>query len=179
MGELADRLSMIVVEAYSPDSGLVASVRGRGDVTVRFWQRSYRDYRAADLARQLEGLAAVVWARYRRSYLEVVRSWADRDEEPADTEQDHEFRRRLATVRVSGVSARGRVTVRSRALVAWEVEIAGEPVGSLTEPEFLAEVDSAVVALLADHRARVALLTDAVYDIGLPRSMRAGGRGAA
>jgi hypothetical protein len=27
--ELADRLSMIAVEAYSPDRGLVTSVRGR------------------------------------------------------------------------------------------------------------------------------------------------------
>jgi hypothetical protein len=59
------------------------------------------------------------------------------------------------------------------------VEIAGEPVGSLTEPEFLAEMNSAVVVLLADHRAQVTVLTDAVYDIGLARSMRTAGLGAA
>jgi hypothetical protein len=67
------------------------------------------------------------------------------------------------------------VAVRSRALRSWDVEIAGEPVGSLTESEFLTELDSAVAALLADHRAKVTLLTDAVYDIGLPRSMRTAG----
>jgi len=175
MGELAERLSLIAVEARSPDGGLVAAVAGRQDVSVRFLSDAYRRYRRADLAHQLEVLATLAWTRYRRSYLEVVASWADRDEEPATTDQDREFQGRLAALEIVGVSASGWVTVRSRALVSWHVEIAGEPVGSLTEPEFLAELDSAVSALLADHRAKVTLLTDAVYDIGLPRSMRAAG----
>ena len=68
-------------------------------------------------------------------------------------------------------------TIRSRALVTWRVELADEPVGSLTEQQFLAELDSAVAAVLASHRAKVTLLTDAVYDIGLPRSMRTAGKG--
>jgi hypothetical protein len=83
-------------------------------VTLRFWHRSYRDYRAADLAHQLEQLAAIAWARYRRAYLDIVQDWADHHEEPTDNDQDHKFRRRLEDVRVSGVSARGWVTVRSR-----------------------------------------------------------------
>jgi len=95
--------------------------------------------------------------------------------DPEPTDEDRDFQRQFADLQVAGVSARGRVIVRSRALVSWHVEIAGESVGSSTESEFLAELGSAVAALLADHRAKVTLLTDAVYDIGLPRAMRTAG----
>ncbi|MCM4083080.1 hypothetical protein [Paractinoplanes hotanensis] len=175
MGELAERLSLLVVEAASPDGDISATARGPGDVRIGFAPGAYRRYRAAVLARQVEALATALWVRYRRRYLEIVSSWTYRDEEPEPTDEDRDFQRQLADLQVTGVSARGRVIVRSRALVSWHVEIAGEPVGSLTESEFLAELGSAVAALLADHRAKVTLLTDAVYDIGLPRAMRTAG----
>ncbi|MEU4218179.1 hypothetical protein [Actinoplanes sp. NPDC026623] len=175
MGELAERLSLLRVEARSPDGGLAATVRGRADVQVSFAWDTYRSYRAATLARQLEALATVLWARYRRRYLEIVESWVEQDEEPEPTGGDREFQQRLAELDVVGVSSHGCVTVRSRALVSWHVEIAGEPVGSLTEPEFVAELGTAIAALLADHRAKLTLLRDAVYDIGLPRAMRTAG----
>lgn len=175
MGELAERLSLLAVEARSPDDCVSATARGAGQVRISFKRNAYRRYRAAALKRQLEVLATVLWVRYRQHYLEIVAAWADRDEESRTTDEDRDFQRRLAALQVTGVSAHGRVTLRSRALVSWHVELAGEPVGSLTESEFLAELDSAVAALLADHRAKVTLLTDAVYDIGLPRSMRTAG----
>ncbi|WP_433361095.1 hypothetical protein ACQPZX_27875 [Actinoplanes sp. CA-142083] len=176
MGELAERLSSLAVQAESPDGGVAASARGRGEVRVWFRAGAYRGYRAPDLGRQLEALATLLWTAYRRRYLEIVASWTDRDDEPEATGEDREFERRLGELRVAGVSPRGWVTVRSRALVSWRVEIKDDPVGSLTEQDFLAEVDGAISSLLAGHRARVTLLTDAVYDIGLPRSMRATGR---
>jgi len=181
MGELGERLSLLKVEARSPDGGLTASARGRGEVQVSFAWDTYRGYRAATLARQLEALATLLWARYWRRYLEIVAAWADADadadadDEPEPTEQDREFRRRLQELTVIGMSAHGRVIVRSRALVSWHFEIDGEPVGSLTEQQFLDELDSAVAAVLADHRAKLTLLKDAVYDIGLPRAMRTAG----
>lgn len=175
MGELAERLSLLTVEVQSPDGGLAATARGRDDVRVSFAADAYRGYRADVLAHQLEALATLLWARYRRSYLEVVSSWADQDEEPEPSADDREFERRLAEVNVVGSSPRGWLVLRSRALVSWRVEIIGDPVGSLTEREFLAEIDGAVRELLADHRAKLILLTDAVYDIGLPRAMRAAG----
>jgi hypothetical protein len=175
VGELAERLSLLAVEAQSPDRGLAATARGRDDVRVSFAVGAYRGYRADVLARQMEALATLLWARYRRRYLEVVSEWADRDEEPEPTAEDREFGRRLAEVNVVGSSPRGRLVLRSRALVSWQVEIIGDAVGSLTEREFLAEVDGAIRELLADHRAKLILLTDEVYDIGLPRAMRAAG----
>ena len=175
MGELGERLSLLKVEARSPDGQLTATARGRGEVRVGFAWDTYRGYRAATLARQLEALATLLWARYWRRYLEIVAAWADADDEPEPTEQDREFRRRLQELTVTGVSAHGRVIVRSRALVSWHFEIDGEPVGSLTEQQFLDELDSAVAAVLADHRAKLTLLKDAVYDIGLPRAMRTAG----
>jgi len=177
MGELGERLSLLKVEARSPDGWLTASARGRGVVRVGFAWDTYRGYRAAALAHQLAALATLLWARYRRRYLEIVAGWADEEEEPEPSELDREFRERLEGLTVTGVSAHGWVSVRSRALVSWHVEIAGEPVGSLTEQQFLAELDGAVAAVLADHRAKLTLLTDAVYDIGLPRSMRTAGWG--
>ncbi|MEU8236403.1 hypothetical protein AB0C12_43000 [Actinoplanes sp. NPDC048967] len=175
MGELAERLRLVVAEAVSPDGYITAVARGPAEVRLDFAAGAYPRYRAAVLVGQLEALATTLWVRYRRQYLETVSSWADHDEEAATTDNDREFEQRLAHLQVIGVSTHGRVTVRSRALVSWHVEIAREPVGSLTESEFLAEVGSAVAALLADHRAKVTLLTDAVYDIGLPRSMRTAG----
>ncbi|HET6482196.1 MAG TPA: hypothetical protein VFG35_19485 [Actinoplanes sp.] len=175
MGELAERLRLLVVEAVSPDGRISATARGPGEVQISFAPDAYRHYRAAVLALQLEALATALWVRYRRRYLEIVSSWTDRDEDPEPTDEDRDFQRQFADLRVAGVSARGRVIVRSRALVSWHVEIAGESVGSLTESEFLAELGSAVAKLLADHRAKVTLLTDAVYDIGLPRAMRTAG----
>ncbi|MEU4219692.1 hypothetical protein [Actinoplanes sp. NPDC026623] len=177
VGELAERLSLLVVEAVTPDGGISATVTGPGEVRVSFAADAYRQYRAPVLARQLESLATALWVRYRRRYLEIVSSWTDRDDEPDATDDDREFQRRLGDLQVVGVSTGGRVTVRSRALVSWHVEIGEEPVGSLTESEFVAELSGAIVALLADHRAKVILLTDAVYDIGLPRSMRTAGQG--
>ncbi|MEV8506306.1 hypothetical protein AB0368_15930 [Actinoplanes sp. NPDC051475] len=177
MGELAERLSLLNVEAQSPDGWLTATARGRGDVRVAFAWDTYRSYRAATLVHQLEALATLLWSRYRRRYMEIVASWIDQDEAPEITDEDREFQRRLEELNVAGVSAAGWMTIRSRALVSWQVQLAGEPVGSLTEQQFLAELDSAVAALLADHQAKVTLLTDAVYDIGLPRSMRTAGQG--
>lgn len=176
MGELAERLSLLGIEARSPDGGLTATVRGRGEVRVSFARDSYSRYAAAGLARQLEQLAALAWARYRRRYLQIVAAYVNAGDETAESEEDRIFRQRLEQLTVSGVSGRQWVRVRSRALVSWEVRIAGEPVGSLTEQEFLAELDSAVAGLLADHRAKLILLTDAVHDIGLPRAMRTAGR---
>jgi hypothetical protein len=177
VGELAERLSLLVVEVQSPDGGLTAIAHGRDDIRVSFAVGSYQSYRAGVLARQMEALATLLWAGYRRRYMEVVTAWADRDEGPESTAEDREFERRLAGLRVVGSSPRGWLTLRSRALVSWQVEIAGDPVGSLSEHEFLAELDGAVRDVLADHRAKLIRLTDAVYDIGMPRAMRAVGRG--
>lgn len=172
VSELTERLSLVDVEAQSPDRGLTASVRGRGDVRVSFGFDAYRMYTAVRLTRQLEALATLLWARYRRRYLEVVAEWTGLDEDAEADEADLEFERRLAGLEVTGMSDGGWVSLRSRGLVSWQVTFRGEPVRSLSEQEFLAELDGAVAAVLADHRHQVVLLTDEIYDIGLPRSMR-------
>jgi hypothetical protein len=178
MGELGERLSLLSVEARSPDGGLSATARGHGDVRVSFAHDAYRGYSPPTLARQLEALATLLWARYRRRYLEIVHTWTEGDPHEHEPDAaDREFQRRLERMDVSGRSALGRVTVRSRALVSWQVDIRPGP--ALTEREFLAELDSAVAAVLADHRARLILLTDAIHDIGLPRAMRTAGQGEA
>lgn len=80
MGELAERLSLLAVEAVSPDGGVSAIARGPGDVQIGFAPDAYQHYRTAALARQLESLATALWVRYCRRYLEIVSSWTERDE---------------------------------------------------------------------------------------------------
>jgi hypothetical protein len=60
-----------------------------------------------------------------------------------------------------------------------EIDEHGGVVGELAERlTLLAELEAAVGAPLADHQAKLALLTDEVYDIGLPRAMRTPGVGS-
>jgi hypothetical protein len=173
MGELAERLSLLAVDARSPDGRIVATVRGRREVEIGFAGDGYRGYRAAALARQLEALAALLWARYRRRYLEIVASWVDSDEPATPADEDREILRRLEQVEVSGVSPHGWVRLRSRALVSWQVLIENEPAAELSEQQFLAELGGAASALLGDYDAKLILLTDEISDIGLPRHLRA------
>ncbi len=59
MGELTERLSLLSVEARSPDGGLTATVRGRNDVRVSFGGDAYLGYTGQRLAHQLEALATL------------------------------------------------------------------------------------------------------------------------
>jgi hypothetical protein len=167
LGRLVDRLEDLAVEAVSLDGKIRASVRGRCRVTVGFAPWSYGSYAEPDLGHQLAHLASLLWTRYRRDYTEIVDAFL---EEPVHVEDDDDrrFAERLARLRVSGRSTKGRISVDSRALVRWEVAVAAGTVRALGEDEFLAELASAVDDVLADYRAQLVLLTDEIYGIGLP-----------
>ncbi|WP_143232254.1 hypothetical protein [Actinoplanes regularis] len=172
---MAERLGQVIAEARSPDGGLWASFRGSDDLQAGFAPGAYRRYSPADLERRLGALAAVLWARYRREYLEVVAAWADSDADPEQNAEDRRFQQALEQLDVAGTSPARWVRVTSRALASWDFRLRPETLRVLPEHEFLAETTGAVTALLADHRAKTILLTDEVYDIGLPRSMREAG----
>jgi hypothetical protein len=170
MGDLSDQLARIVVDASSPDGNISAQVRGRFDISVRFVRGAYGRYVESSLAHQLGQLATLAWTRYRRDYVETVDRFL---EEPVtDTGDPGSDRRRywerLEELVANGESPGGYLWIRSRALVRWEFTIADGTLRSLAEEAFVAELTGAVTDLIADYRAQVVLVTDELFDLGLP-----------
>jgi hypothetical protein len=177
MVRLSDHLTRLAVTVSSPDGRLTAEVRHPDRIAVRFGAGAYRSYRPDALSHQLALLATLTWTRYRRGYLAVLDEYLgglidDGDADP----QDREYWHRLTDIAAAGRSAGGEVAVRSRALVHWEFDIGEGALNSLREHEFVAELCGAVHMLVADYRARLILLTDEVYGLGLPAWRRAGAR---
>src|SRR5262245_26713198 len=102
MGDLADRLACIVVDASSPDQMISPQVRGQ-DITVRFQAGAYRRYTESGLAHQLGQLATLTWTRHRRDYLETVDAYFE-DPVDDDTPEGREFQPRLEQLVVTGAS---------------------------------------------------------------------------
>jgi hypothetical protein len=175
MGEFTDRLSLLSVRADSPDGRITGSVESPPRATIRFRDRAYRQYSDSGLAHQLDQLAALLFARYRREYDEVLAAYRDLPPGAGDlryaTSQEITFRERQAALTVRGRSARGRLEVTTRALVRWEVTVAAGTVSSLDESEFSSEVQSVVADVLRDWRNQTILLTEEIYGIGVPRSL--------
>lgn len=173
MGELIDRLERLAVEVRSLDGTITATVRGRYQIQLEFLPGTYARRTEDELAYQLGQLAAVVCARYRREYTEMVAVFYDGDDF-LDEEAPHDvaFRERLAQMVVIGGSAQRWITIRSRALVRWDVTVADGAVRTLTEEEFLGQANSALADVLADYQSQLIMLTDEMYDIGVPNSLR-------
>ncbi|WP_436536413.1 hypothetical protein [Actinoplanes sp. HUAS TT8] len=173
MGEFADRLSVLSVRADSPDGQIAGSVGSPPQARVQFRDRSYRQYSDSELGHQLGQLAAVLFARYRREYDEILAAY--RDLPPGagntryETAQESDFRDRQAALMVRGRSARGRLEVSTRGLVRWDVTVTDGTVSTLSESEFLAETESVVAEVLRGWRNQTALLTSEIYDIGVPK----------
>jgi hypothetical protein len=176
--DLADRLSRIVVNATSPDRNITAQA-GHGDqVDVRFRAGAFRAYNARQLEHQLRQLAALTWTKYRRDYVEITELVLGPLIDDPDTlgREDIQFWDRLEQLAVQGDSPSGVVGVRSRALTSWEFTIDDAAFARMREHLFLAELRAAVAATLADYRARVILLKNEIYGLGLPRAGHGGAR---
>jgi hypothetical protein len=176
MGELADRLELISVRASSPDGGIEGTVRGRLQVDVRFAPGAYRRYTDSALGHQLAQLGAVLWSRYRREYTETVAAVRAADNLVVDDDpQDVAFRERMEALVVQGTSAQGWISLRSRALVHWEVEVGAGAIRQLSEEEFLAELSGVIADIPRDWQGKLIILTDEIYDIGVPAPLRRAG----
>jgi hypothetical protein len=166
----------LVIRAVSPDGNITAEVRDRDQVDLRFAAGAFRSYDAARLANQLDQLAALTWVRHRRECVEVVALMHGKPADPRDARaEDEVFRHGLEQLTLTGASADGIVSVRSRGLVRWQFQLHGDIPAAVPERAFTAAVRSAVDAVLADHRSQVVLLRDEVYGLGIPAWMRTGG----
>jgi hypothetical protein len=171
MGELADRLGRIVTYASSPDGRIHLDLRGSADLRVSFDPGSYRSYSEERLGHQLSQLGALAWVHYHRAYVEVIDEFLVDPVRVTSTE-DAAYRDRVEQLSVRGRSPEGALAITSRALLRWDVTVAPGAIGEFTEREFLAELHAAVGDLLADHRARTALLRAEVYGLGLPTRLQ-------
>ncbi|BCY13195.1 hypothetical protein [Actinoplanes sp. L3-i22] len=173
MGEFADQLSVLSVRADSPDGRITGSVESPPRASVRFRDGAYRGYSDGELGHQLGQLAALLFARYRREYDEILAAYRDlpagSDAVQYTTPQEITFRERQAALTVHGRSTRGRLEVDTRALVRWEVRVAAGTVSTLSEAEFLTEAESVIVDVLRDWRSQTILLTHEIYGIGVPK----------
>lgn len=172
--ELEDRIGLLVVDARSPDGHVSARVQGRGSVSVGIDRGEYGRYDESGLAHQLAQLATVAWARYRRLYSETLEDYAGTPSEAEDSAQERTFAERSEQLECSGRSAGGDIELRTRGLRQWDVTIAPGTLARLPEHTFVAELSGAVAEVLADHRARMVLLTDELFDLGLPSWRRLG-----
>jgi hypothetical protein len=172
MSEFADRLANLSIRAESPDGRIAGHVEGRMRVQVRFVGDAYGRYAEGELGHQLGQLAAVLWSRYRRGYDEVTATYRDGSPAPYETPEDIGFRDRRANLIVHGRSPHGWIKVTSRALVRWEVDVAGGAVRALSETDFLAELDGVVTDVLRRWQQEVIVLSDEIYGIGVPAALR-------
>jgi hypothetical protein len=172
MGEFADRVALLSVQADSPDGRVRGRVGGRMRVDIRFRGGAYDGYAERDLGHQLGQLASVLFSRYRREYDEVTAVYRDGPPAAYEEPEDVAFRQRRAELVVHGRSGSGWIEVSSRALVRWDVVVAAGAVRALTEQAFLAEVDGAAADILRDWQQKVIVLGDQIYGIGVPSALR-------
>jgi hypothetical protein len=115
----------------------------------------------------------VLWTRYRRAYVETVAAVRAGDNPIIDDDpRDLEFRERMAALVVQSRSEEGWISLHSRALVDWNVEVGADAIRQLGEDEFLAELSGAVTHIVRDWQGKLIVLTDEIYDIGVPASLR-------
>lgn len=173
MGEFADLVGALRVQAQSPDGRISCEVAGPQRINLAFQGNGYSEYLSEqDLADQLGRLASVAFSRYRREYEEVLDRYRDYEPAPYELPADTEFRERQAAIRAYGVSPQRWIEAESRGLARWDVRVEDGARRALTMGEFLAEADGAVSALMRDWRHKVIALTDEIYGIGTPKAYR-------
>jgi hypothetical protein len=145
-------------------------------VQVEFQPDTYRGYDDAGLAHQLGRLGAMGYVGLERGRSEAYRRSRNltaaelvEAERPSNDPKRRAYEQELSQVRGEGVSARGRLRLRTTGMGQWQVDIEPGTVRALTEDEFLDEIHSALRALLEDREAKIILVKSDHYDLGLPQ----------
>jgi hypothetical protein len=160
-----DPLELITVTVTSPDRRISATVSDGDKVTLRFVTGTYRRYDERTLGHQLAQLATVAWVNYQKSYFKAFSAAAGQTLRGDDREYTPEglaYKRGLAGLRCEGDSDERSVHLESVGLVHWQVEIGDGACRALTEAQFLAEVSSALRALLTDYYRQAEDLKDRI-----------------
>lgn len=175
MGLVSDRLDKMITEVSSPDQQMSATISERDRVELRMRPGAYQRYDERGLAHQLGRLASLAWVEYRRGYLRVVSEATGQPAGDNQTEHDsrrREFQRARAEVSAVGASPSGHIRVVSQGLVHWQVTIRDGALRQLDEERLLAEISTAVQALLTDYYLKMVRLKDEFFDLRLQEGHR-------
>lgn len=170
MGRIADNLAALNVTATSPDGNIKAKVQHPGVITLGFRPDTYPRYTETGLEHQLARLCTLGMTGYTRAFRIAIEA-PDKRDERWDA-RDRRYREELDTMVNDGMSAGRRVKVRATGMMSWQVKIKPGTVEELDEPLFVAECDSAMESLLADHRRQVIALKHEHFDLNLPTFLK-------
>lgn len=164
---LAEKMANLTVRATSPDGGLEAVLTHPVRLDLIFAPATYRRYREERLGRQLAAVATNLWTGHRRAFLAALgAALGEQADGLAESDSDpvaRRYREAIASIVVDHRSPGGRVRVKTRALVRWDVEIRPGTVAALSEPEFRQEALAAGQAVVDEYLGQVRELRDEHY----------------
>jgi len=163
VGILADRLDRMQVQVVSPDGHISALLRNRSEVVIEFQPGSYARYGERAAEDQLSAVARLLWAGRTREYFAALSEAFGTPisgESPAIGERDRRYRAARDELIAEGASADGLVYVGAQGMRVFVVRIADGALRTLSEAEFVANVDEASQAMITDQFAKIRMLKD-------------------
>jgi hypothetical protein len=151
-------LDRIVVRVQSPDQNISVVLRGRSDLELTFARGAYQYMDERHLGFQLDRLATTTWAAYRRAYLAALSEEIGErvsGESRSLSPRMASYRQAIEALTVRGASTHGWVKAVSVALARWEFAVQRGACSQLDERQIIAEIGSAVRAVLADFDSKV------------------------
>ena len=161
MGRLAERLDNIRVRVRAPGADIEAELSARNTITLSFGESVYEFIRERYLEHALASLARLLFAAWLREYRAAIAD-TGLNIDPKD-QHDLNFRDERQEIRSSGESSDGRITLSTVGMNDFTARITRGTVRDLREREFVALVEEAAAALLADYRAQVRELKKRYY----------------
>jgi hypothetical protein len=152
-------LDRIVVRAETPDQNIRVVMHGRGGgLELTFARGAYQYMDERHLGYQLDRLATTTWAAYRRALLAALGE--EIGEEVSDESRSLSprvagYRQAIEELTLRGTSTHGWVEVVSAALARWAFSVQPGACSRLDERQLIAEIGSAVRAVLADYDSKV------------------------
>jgi hypothetical protein len=166
----------MIATATSADGNIRARMTGRDEVEVTFEPATFDQYDEDNLRRQLEQLCELLWVALDRERTEAYRRTLglSNDELAMALRHPKDDRRRryeadLAAIEVEGVAPSGMLRIRATGPARWCLDMTAGAMYRLGEQRFVAELNSALRALLAEREVRVTMVKAEHYDLGLPR----------
>ncbi|GAA4604153.1 hypothetical protein GCM10023107_66880 [Actinoplanes octamycinicus] len=159
---MIDRCDTMAVHASAPAGGVHGEARWPGKVEISFSSGCYGQISDSEVERRLAQVIQLLWTRYLERQ-RAVRAEFGVHEIEDDPVRDNVFRADRDRIVAVGQSDDGRVVVSAEGIHRWRVVVADGTVRVLTERDFRAAVNTAVMRLVADQARQVLELKGRVY----------------
>lgn len=167
MGQLADRLNTIRIQADTANGAITGELSHRTRVRVAFRPGVYDRCDPGELERQVENLARRLRANRMREYYaalsEALGETVTGEAKPI-SQRDVDFYRARDEMLVEGRSRDGRVTVALRGVRDFRVRLEPGTLQAHTEHQFADAVEEAADELLHSQREQIRELKLTIYD---------------